>query len=831
MQWFAIYVFLLDVANWFKISCSASEFSLQGDYLLGGFFSLNIVLKPELQSYPVTLECHRYQFDESSYQMFQVMRFAVEEINNSTTLLPNVSLGYEIFNHCSDTLNFPSVFSFLSQNGSFPVLRNFNKYQPKVIAVTGPYDSTTTITVAPFFMMDLIPMVNYGSSSYDLSNKLLYPSFVRTVPSNKDLIDIIIRIIKWFRWNWVAFIGSQDDYSQDGLSLFYQYIRGNDICLAYQESLSFKSDYHATLKTIEKLKIKIIVVFSSEVIAENLIRAAINYNIRDKVWIAGEGWSMNKMLSHEPGIQNIGKIFGITEQFTSLPGFDKFINKTRKYSDDDEECSGCEGQSPQEKTCNQVCDNCTKLSSEEILNESTTFCFPVYAAIYSMAHALHNILHCDSSGCNKNVTVYPFMLLKEIKKLNFSLNGRQIKYDVNGDPPVSYAVVLWHPGTSSQVFEVVGTYDTYPEIAFTINSSLILWDNDGSVPFGNCSVECKEGFQREKDRNHDCCFRCKICSSNTYVNHTRDPYTCVPCSTDEWSQEGSIACQRREIMYLSFTDPLSVLLIASAASLVLLCIAITILFLYNYNTPVVKSAGGSMCFLMLVSLIMSSISLFFFFGQPTVIRCVFRNMMFCCFYSICLSCLTVRSFQIFCVFKMAAKFPEAYKRWVKHNGQWLVITIVSVFQFILCVLWVSATAPAPSRDESSYEDQIILGCSRGNIGIFLVVVFLIVLLSFLCFFFSYMCADLPKNYNEAKSITFSILFFYISWCLYFTANMISQAVYIQLLYAVAQLSSLYGIMLSYFIPKSYVVVFQPKKNTQAYFQTSIQNYTQNISRT
>ncbi|KAL7827513.1 hypothetical protein SRHO_G00332310 [Serrasalmus rhombeus] len=554
MQWFAIYVVLLAVANWFKIPCSASEFSLQGDYLLGGLFSLNIALKPELQSHPVTLECRRYHFDEESYQMFQVMRFAVEEINNSTTLLPNVSLGYEIFNHCSDTLNFPSVFSFLSQNGSFPIQRNFNKYQPNVITVIGPYDSTTTITVAPFFMMDLIPM-----------------------------------------------------------------------------------------------------------------------------------------------------------------------------------------------------------------------------------------------------------LLKEVKKLNFSLNGHQIKYDINGDPPVSYAVVLWHPNTSSQVFEV--------------------------VPFGNCSVECKEGFQREKDRNHECCFRCKICPSNTYINYTRDPYTCVPCSTDEWSEEGSIACQRREIVYLSFTDPLSVLLLVSAASLVLLCSAITILFSYNYNTPVVKSAGGSMCFLMLVSLIMSSIGLFFFFGQPMVIQCVFRNVMFCFFYSVCLSCLAVRSFQIFCVFKMATKFPEAYKCWVKHNGQWLVITIVSVFQFILCVLWVTFRTPAPTRDESSYADQIILGCSRGNLGVLLVVVFLVALLSFLCFFFSYMCADLPKNYNEAKSITFSILFFYISWCLYFTANMISRAVYIQLLYAVAQLSSLYAILLSYFIPKSYIIVFQPKKNTQAYFQTSIQNYTQNISRT
>ncbi len=92
--------------------------------------------------------------------MFQVMRFAIEEINNSTTLLPNVSLGYEIFDHCTDTKKFPSVFSFISKNGSIKPKENFNNYQPKVIALTGPYGSTSTIAIAPFITMDVIPLVN-----------------------------------------------------------------------------------------------------------------------------------------------------------------------------------------------------------------------------------------------------------------------------------------------------------------------------------------------------------------------------------------------------------------------------------------------------------------------------------------------------------------------------------------------------------------------------------------------------------------------------------------------------------------------------------------------
>ncbi|XP_016348284.1 taste receptor type 1 member 1-like [Sinocyclocheilus anshuiensis] len=821
--------FLLAFINcfFFKVFCLESEFSLKGDYLLGGLFALHEVQHAEPFSTPEAIECFRYTFSKSGYQMLQVMRFAVEEINNSTNLLPNVSLGYEIFDHCSDTKNFPSIFNFISKNGSIKPKEKLNNYQPKLIALTGPYGSTRTITIAPLITMDLIPLVNYGASSYTLSNKLQYPSFVRTIPSNKNLIEMIIHIIRWFGWNWVAFLGSQDDYSEDGLRIFNKYISNTGICLAYQEALGQQANYSQTLKKIDMLKINVIVVFAVPPYARKIIKAAIANDIRDKVWIASETWAMNQQLPTEPGIGKIGTVIGITERLLSLPGFDKFIYKDRRKINGYSTESNVQSKN---KTCNQVRDYCPLLTAEEIINENPSFSFAIYAAIYTIAHALHKVLECDMNECHKNITVKPYMLLEQMKKLDFPLNGHQVKYDDNGDPTVSFSVVLWNTETNPPRFDMVGTYETYPEITFNINNTLLHWHNNGSVPFSNCSVECKEGFSREPNRYHSCCFLCKKCPRNSYVNYSWNPYTCSPCLESEWSDEGSTACKTRTVVYLEFTEIHSITVMFSATCLIILLIAIFCLFAYNFNTPVVKSAGGSMCFLMLTCLIMSTISVFFFFGNPTSVHCLLRNVVFAFFFTVFLSCMAVRSFQIVCIFKMAAKFPNMHSLWVKHNGQWLFVGFFSIIHLISCVLWMTVSTPIPSRDSLTFKDQIILSCEMGNTVTLSVVVFIGWFLGFLCLLFSYMGRDLPKNYNEAKSITFSLILYNVSWIVYFTAYLILKSKYVQLVNAMTQLSSIYGILFSYFIPKCYVIIFQPQKNTAAYFQTSIQNYTQTISR-
>lgn len=102
----------------------------------------------------------RYEMKVLGYNLMQAMRFAVEEINNHSSLLPGVLLGYEMVDICYISNSIQPVLYFLAREDSFlPIQDDYSNYVPRVVAVIGPDNTESTGMAAHLLSLLLLPQV------------------------------------------------------------------------------------------------------------------------------------------------------------------------------------------------------------------------------------------------------------------------------------------------------------------------------------------------------------------------------------------------------------------------------------------------------------------------------------------------------------------------------------------------------------------------------------------------------------------------------------------------------------------------------------------------
>uniref|UniRef100_A0A8C5PCK0 Taste 1 receptor member 1 n=2 Tax=Leptobrachium leishanense TaxID=445787 RepID=A0A8C5PCK0_9ANUR len=799
---------------------------MEGEYLIFWWgFQLVLTNSTEVES-PTSGFCpYSAVFNAQGYHLFQALRFSIQEINNSSTLLPNITLGYDLFDVCSDIANVYGTLKLLSKctKSYLEMQNNFTEYKPRAVAVIGPSSSNYAFVSASILGSFLIPQISYSASNEMLSLKQIYPSFLRTIPSDKLQVEVMLRLLQRFNWTWVAIVGSADAYGTQGLQDLYALASSNGICVAYQGIIPAsknKTEIKKIITNIVQTRVKVIVVFSAYTYTTNFFDVVVQLNITDYVWIGSESWSIDTVTASVPNINTIGTVLGVSVTKGNLPGLVDFeIDYIRSVSAGVSSNYGCN------QACN-VCKTFTMQNMPTVSQFSMSVSFNVYAAVYSIAYSLHELLDCKSGQCKRN-TFYPWQLLEQIKKVNFSLYNQSIYFDENGNPATGYDIVMWDWSTGNASFNIIGTFSKNP-VSLELKKDVIWFTKDNSIPVSICSEECNKGERRVQLGSYVCCFECIPCPEMTFLNRS-DLYTCQQCQLNQWSPALSETCYNRTIEYLSWTDPICVVLLVIITLLLLLIISVLFVFVRNLTTPVVKSAGGKMCLAMLTSLALSCFTLYCYFGKPNSATCMIRQPVFAISFTVCFSCLVVHAFQIVCIFKMAAHLPRVYEIWVKKNGSDIFIFVSSAGQILISVIWIVVKPPQPIEDYSTFQDQIIYKCSEtDSVGSFIEIIY-IGILSMFCFIFCYMGKDLPENYNEAKCISFSLLVYFFSWIGFFTTYIIYQGKYIAAANVVTILASVFGILVGYFSPKCYIILFRKELNTTEHFQTAIQNYTKKQS--
>ncbi|XP_054210620.1 G-protein coupled receptor family C group 6 member A isoform X2 [Homo sapiens] len=524
-----------------------------GHIIIGGLFAIHekMLSSEDSPRRPQIQEC--VGFEISVFLQTLAMIHSIEMINNST-LLSGVKLGYEIYDTCTEvtvamaaTLRFLSKFNCSRETVEFKC--DYSSYMPRVKAVRGSGYSEITMAVSRMLNLQLMPQVGYESTAEILSDKIRFPSFLRTVPSDFHQIKAMAHLIQKSGWNWIGIITTDDDYGRLALNTFIIQAEANNVCIAFKEVLpAFLSDntievrINRTLKKIIlEAQVNVIVVFLRQFHVFDLFNKAIEMNI-NKMWIASDNWSTATKITTIPNVKKIGKVVGFAFRRGNISSFHSFLQNLHLLPSDshkllheyamhlsacayvkDTDLSQCifnHSQRTLAYKANKAIERNFVMRNDFLWDYAEPgLIHSIQLAVFALGYAIRDL--CQARDCQNPNAFQPWELLGVLKNVTFTDGWNSFHFDAHGDLNTGYDVVLWKEINGHMTVTKMAEYDLQ-------NDVFIIPDQETKNEFRNlkqiqskCSKECSPGQMKKTTRSqHICCYECQNCPENHYTNQT-----------------------------------------------------------------------------------------------------------------------------------------------------------------------------------------------------------------------------------------------------------------------------------------------------------------------
>ena len=508
------------------------------DFVLGGLFAVHEDAAGEA--------CGMARPD----QWVEAMLFAIDSVNANETLLPNITLGFDIRDSCfSENIGLDEAIDVIISGNQLNVescgFESTNNMGPRnvsisTIGIVGAVASRVSIPVASLGRLFQVPQVSFGSTSPILNNRDTYTYFYRTVPPDNLQAKAMIDIVLHFDWNYISIIYVGDAYGQPGARALRQLAMDNNICIDVDAEIGLDfttEDYHMLAETLIASDANVVILFSHDQNARLLLQEIVKLTSdRRFTWIASDGWARTLGLAHMFN-ETVAGYFGVTPHAPHVPSFDEYLRQltiqTNKRNHWFQEIFSAF------TSCNSInpCDR--NISITSLPNYAQDNYAPhMIDAVYAFANALHNFLE-ESCNFTSGWTWVNQSCPGQRRELNGStlhqylrmvdfispLTGNRIKFDSTGSAGGSYEILNYQAQISDGVTEYgyqrVGTWSSSsPNSVPALN----LWENvtlqfglDRSTgivyqpPITSCR-RCAEG-EVYRPVNSSCCGTCIPTSS------------------------------------------------------------------------------------------------------------------------------------------------------------------------------------------------------------------------------------------------------------------------------------------------------------------------------
>ncbi|XP_070590535.1 vomeronasal type-2 receptor 26-like [Erythrolamprus reginae] len=786
----------------------------------------------------------KHRFITSSYQQFLALVFAVSEVNKDVLLLPNITLGFNIYSHweMGILISWNSI-SMLSSQGQ--VVPGYKCDQKDILlSIIGDLNAKSSRLMAPIFSIFKVPQLGVDFE-FSQREKRVYPSFFRIYPKEFAQYVGLVQLLLYFQWNWVGLLAPKDDRGEHFISTVTPMLQKKEICLSFTLMLELDNIEITINKLIPKFptlpKAEVFILFADYTVVNSVVGTIIlsekfkKVSFR-KVFILTSHWKLGMDKSEETLYytkimhgsfhfrdysMDVSKFNQFFQSLDPLnPQGDKFlptwweivfhcgIRKSGKiYRKWRKQCTGKE--------------NLKNLPHYTIEKRMTGESYNIYNVVYALAHALHAMsgsrVGSTMMRLGKRISnVQSWQILPYLCNVKFNNSaGDEVSFSEDGLGSVRYDVLNWvlYP---NQSFVPVKVGQVNPEAPpgqdFNINSDGIAWAKK-TIPFARCSMKrCHAGERRRVPEGKQvCCYHCDTCPEGTISNKT-DAVHCEPCPEEQYPNKDKDKCIAKKIHFLAYQDTLGHILVFLAFFLSAITSAILVIFYKHHYTPIVKANNRNLTYILLISLLLCFLCSFLFIGQPGKITCLFQQSTFAILFSLAVSSVLAKTVIVVLAF-MATK-PGNKTR--KLLGKPLTISIVLVcplIQAILCAIWLGSSPPFLNLDFHSLFGETILECKQGSAVMFYGVLSYLGLLAFVSFTVAFLARKLPDSFNEAKFITFSMLVFCSVWISFIPTYLSTKGKSMVAVEIFSILASGAAVLACIFFPKCYIILLRPDLNS------------------
>ncbi|XP_061447384.1 vomeronasal type-2 receptor 26-like [Rhineura floridana] len=786
-----------------------------------------------------------------NYQHILALVFAVKEINNYQHILPNVTVGFGIYNnYFHPQFTYRASLKALSMHDKF--IPNYKcDVQNNLVTVIGGPNSDIVGHIGTILGNYKISQLTYASAP-ETNNKPEDIFFHWMFPNGVHQYRGILQLLLHFRWTWIGVmyldVDSAKTFVQHVLPMFIY----NGICFDFIKTLP-GTDFSNQISEIMKKSLEAISIamestantvifhgeFQSMITVRNLFTLSQieDVPVKTKIWIMTADMDFASVpLQRNWDISFIHGSISFAVSSKEVSGFQEFLKMRNPTLEKEDGFLGEFWQQvfdcllPSSGVGKMDVNICTGEEKLESLPGSvfemsmTTHSYSIYNAVYAMAHALHSMhsfISKDKTTVNgerrKQLNQQPWKLPHFLRSLSFNNSaGEELSFDQNGELVAGFDIINWVTFPNQSFLRAkVGRIDpqALPDRVFTISEDAIIWPSrfNQTHPLSVCNDNCSPGYHKTKKEGKPfCCYDCHPCPEGKISNQT-DMDGCFPCPEGHYPNIDRDICLLKDVTFLSYEESLGIGLAIAALSLSFLTALMIGTFMKHHNTPIVRANNRNLSYILLLSLLLSFLCIFLFIGQPNMVTCLLRQTAFGIIFSVAVSCMLAKTITVILAF-MATKPGSQMRKWMGTKLAASIVIPCSLIQTTLCTCWLATSPPFPDVDMHSEISEIIVQCNEGSDAMFYCVLGFMGFLAAVSFIVGFLARKLPSSFQETKSITFSMLLFCSVWLSFVPTYLSTKGKYMVAMEIFSILASSAGLLGCIFFPKCYIIMWRPDLN-------------------